>query len=294
MTELADRIARLAASAGAQQVRVDGVVVFACDHVTAPIGSVIEPKLAVVAQGAKRSVVGDRIFEHEAGQAVVVTVDLPITSHVTKASPAEPFLTLGIPLQPVTIAQLLVDGGPGTATAHDGLGIAVGEIDDDLLDALVRLLRLMASPRDFRVLAPGVRREIHWRLLNGPYAGLVRQIGMADSQLTIVARAIAWIRQHYDQLMRVDDLAADVGMSVSSLNRHFRAVTAMSPLQYQKRLRLQEARLRLIAAPRDVGEIGHAVGYDSLSQFSREYRRMFGAPPGEDAARLQTLATLKE
>lgn len=144
------------------------------------------------------------------------------------------------------------------------------------------------------MLAPAVRREIHWRLLNGPQAALVRQIGLADSQLALVARAIGWIKTRYDQVIRIDDLAGHVGMSVSSLNRHFRAVTTMSPLQYQKQLRLQKARIQLIAAPHNIAEIGYAVGYDSPSQFSREYRRMFGAPPGQDAARLQTAATIQE
>lgn len=144
------------------------------------------------------------------------------------------------------------------------------------------------------VLAPGVRREIHWRLLNGPQGALIRQIGRADSRMSLVARAIDWIKAHYDQVIRIDDVAREVGVSVSSLNRHFRAVTAMSPLQFQKQLRLQKARLRLIAAPDEVAAVGHAVGYDSPSQFSREYRRMFGAPPGQDAARLQTAAVVQE
>ena len=125
---------------------------------------------------------------------------------------------------------------------------------------MVRLLRLAASPRDFQVLASGVWREIHWRLLNGSRA-LVRQIGLADSRLAIIARAISWIQARYDQTMRIEDLAHDIGMSVSSLNRQFRAVTAMSPLQYQKQLRLQQARIQLIGAPQDVAEVGHAVGY---------------------------------
>jgi transcriptional regulator GlxA family with amidase domain len=132
-----------------------------------------------------------------------------------------------------------------------------------------------------------VKREIHWRLLTGPQGGLVRQVGLADSQVAIVARAIARIKDHYDQVIRVEDLAAEVGLSVSSLNRHFRAATSMSPVQYQKHVRLQHARILLLANPRDVAAAGHAVGYTSASQFTREYRRLFGAPPGQDAAQLQ-------
>lgn len=142
-------------------------------------------------------------------------------------------------------------------------------------------------------MAPGVRREIHWRLLTGPQGPLLGQIGLADSRLAIIARAISWIRARYDQSIRIEDLAHDIGMSVSSLNRQFRAVTAMSPLQFQKQLRLQQARIQLIGAPQDVAAIGHAVGYGSPSQFSREYRRMFGAPPGRDVTRLQEMATIE-
>ncbi len=293
LEELRSLIARRAA--GSLRPRwLEGMTVFSTERVTAPLGTVTQPVLALVAQGAKRSVLGDHIFDYHAGQYLVVTVDLPLISQITQATPAEPFLAFGLPLQPALIAQLLVEAGPAVARPHDGPGIATSGADGKLLDAIVRLLRLLDEPRDIPVLAPGVRREIHWRLLNGPQAALVRQIGLADSQLALVARAIGWIKTHYDRVIRIDDLAGDVGLSVSSLNRHFRAVTAMSPLQYQKQLRLQKARIQLIAAPDDVAAIGHAVGYDSPSQFSREYRRMFGAPPGQDAARLQTVATVQE
>ncbi|WP_049569573.1 AraC family transcriptional regulator [Streptomyces sp. SBT349] len=268
--------------------------VFSTEQVTEPLGTVTEPMIALIVQGAKRTVLNDRIFDYHSGQYLVATVDLPLTSQITRATPAEAFLSFGLPLQPAIIAQLLVEAGPTAVRPHDGPGIAISDADDKLLDAVVRLLRLLDEPRDIPILAPSVRREIHWRLLNGPQAALVRQIGLSESRIALVARAIEWIKTHYDQVIRIDDLAAEVGMSVSSLNRHFRAVTAMSPLQYQKQLRLQRARMQLIAAPHDVAAIGYAVGYDSPSQFSREYRRMFGAPPGQDAARLQTAAIVQE
>jgi AraC-like DNA-binding protein len=293
LDELRGRIARLAAGSP-RPLWIEGMQVFSTERVTEPLGTVTEPVLALVAQGAKRSGLGDHIFDYHAGQYLVVTVDLPLSSQITHATPTEPFLAFGLPLQPALIAQLLIEAGPTVVSPHDGPGIATSDADDKLLDAVVRLLRLLDEPRDVPVLAPGVRREIHWRLLNGPQATLVRQLGLADSRLTLVARAIGWIKTHYDRVIRIDDLADDVGVSVSSLNRHFRAVTAMSPLQYQKQLRLQKARIQLIAAPHDVAAIGYAVGYDSPSQFSREYRRMFGAPPGQDAARLQTMAIVQE
>jgi AraC-like DNA-binding protein len=268
---------------------IEGVLLFVADRTTAPMLSVTEPMLTLVVQGAKRTVLGDHAFEHRPGQVSVVSVDLPLVGEITQASPSEPFVAIGLRLEPATVAQLLVDAGPTTIRPHTGPGLVVSDASEELLDAIVRLTGLLDRRRDFQVLAAGIRREIHWWLLNGPQAALLRQVGMADSRLALVAAAIEWIRSRYDQLIRIDDLAADIGTSVSSLNRHFRAVTAMSPLQYQKHIRLQRARIALIAAPHDVAGVGYAVGYDNPSQFSREYRRMFGAPPRQDALRLQTM-----
>jgi AraC-like DNA-binding protein len=293
LDELQRRIARLAAGSS-RPVWVEGMTVFSAPRVTEPLGRLSEPVFALVAQGAKRSVIGDYIFDYHAGQFLVVAVDLPLTSQITQATRAEPFLAFGLPLQPALVAQLLVETRPALARRHDGPGIATGDADDRLLDAVVRLLRLLDEPRDVPVLAPGLRREIHWRLLNGPQGVVVRQIGLDNNHCALVARAIGWIETHYDRVMRIDDLAKHVGMSVASLNRHFRTVTGMSPLQYQKQLRLQKARIQLIAAPHDVAAAGYAVGYRNPSQFSREYRRMFGAPPGQDAAHLQSVTTVQD
>ena len=163
-----------------------------------------------------------------------------------------------------------------------------GEAGPDLLDSVARMLRLLDRPSDAPVLAPLIEREILWRLLTGPQGATIRQIGLADSDLSHVSRAIGWIRDNYAEPMKIDDFARLSGMSASAFHRHFRAVTALSPLQFQKRIRLQEARSLLVARPGDVAGIGHRVGYDSPSQFNREYRRLFGAPPGQDAARLRT------
>jgi AraC-like DNA-binding protein len=286
LAELRDRIAWLAA--GYPRPRpVGGMKVFSTTRPTFPLGNVAEPVVSLVAQGAKRTALGSRAFDYGAGQFVVITVDLPLTSHITAASDSEPFLGCSLPLDPPTIAGLLLESRPPARTTLDGPAISVSDATPDLIDAFVRLLKLVGSPQDARVLAPAVRREIHWRLLTGPHGGLVRQVGLADGRVAVVARAIAWIKDHYDEVIRVEDLAADAGLSVSSLNRHFRAATSMSPVQYHKQIRLQRARIRLLANPGDVAGAGHAVGYTSASQFNREYRRLFGAPPGEDAARLQ-------
>ncbi|MFI6080798.1 AraC family transcriptional regulator N-terminal domain-containing protein [Streptomyces sp. NPDC051217] len=293
LEEIRHRVARLAAGSP-RPLWIENIAVFSTERVTEPLGTINEPMIALTAQGAKRSVLNDRIFDYYSGSYLVATVDLPLTSQITRAVPTEPYLGLGVPLEPAIIAQLLLEGDPAVVRPYHGPGIATSNADDSLLDALVRLLRLLDEPRDLPVLAPDVRREIHWRLLNGPQAALVGQIGLADSRTTLVARAIAWIKTHYDQVIRIEDLADEVSMSVSSLNRHFRAVTAMSPLQYQKQLRLQKARIQLLTTPHEVAAIGYAVGYESPSQFSREYRRMFGAPPSQDAARLQTAAIVRE
>jgi transcriptional regulator GlxA family with amidase domain len=171
--------------------------------------------------------------------------------------------------------------------------MGVSKAPGELLDAVVRLLRLLDHPTDVPVLAPLIEREILWRLLCGEQGPMLRQIGLADSRLSQLSHAIRWIRANYAKMLRIEELAQMAAMSVSSFHRHFRAVTSMSPIQYQKQIRLQEARARLLAQSKDVAAVGFAVGYDSPSQFSREYSRVYGAPPGRDAARLRSAPTLE-
>ena len=165
--------------------------------------------------------------------------------------------------------------------------MATGTAGTELLDAVARLLRLLDSPTDRPVLAPLIEQEILWRLLSGPHGAMIRRVGSADSELSHLSVAIGWMREHYAEPVRVEELARMSGMSSSAFHRHFRAVTAMSPLQFQKRIRLQQARSLLVSRPGDIAGVGHSVGYDSASQFTREYRRLYGAPPGVDAARLR-------
>jgi AraC-like DNA-binding protein len=246
-----------------------------------------EPAFAVVAQGAKRAILGDKVFDYAAGQFLVVSIDLPICGQVVRATPHKPYLSVAMTLKPGTIAGLLLEAGASSETPSEPTGLAVSDAPPELLDPILRLLRLFDRPRDIAVLAPMLEREILWRLLNGEQGWMVRQIGLADSSLSQIARAIRWIRAHFNENFRIEDPAGEANMSAATFYRHFRAVTAMSPLQYQKRIRLQHARARLMANSRDVAGVGFAVGYESPSQFSREYSRMFGAPPAEDAARLR-------
>ena len=283
LTELRDLVARHARSD--LRTPVPGLLVSRVET-SAHEYSLTEPLLVVMAQGAKRLMLGDRTYSYRAGQCLVVSADLPVTGNFVGASRARPALGVGLELRPSAIAPLLLDA-PARWSRTGPPTIATGDADVDLLDAVVRMVRLLARPADVPVLAPLVEREILWRLLTGPHGDTVRQIGLADSGLSHVSRAIRWIRDHYAAPLRSADLARLAGRSTSAFHRHFREVTTMSPLQFQKRIRLQEARSLLIARPGDVAAVGHRVGYDSPSQFNREYRRLFGAPPGQDAARLR-------
>jgi AraC-like DNA-binding protein len=255
-----------------------------------PDYSLTEPLLVVMAQGGKRLLLGNRAYEYRSGQCLVVTANLPVTGHYVDTDEKNPSLALALVLRPSAIAELLLrtPGGRRSHAAADPSAMATCDASAALLDAVARMLRLLDHPDDAAVLAPLIEQEVLWRFLTGPQGDTLRQIGLADSDLTHVSRAIGWIRDNYAEPVRIDDLAGMSGMSTSAFHRHFRAVTAMSPLQFQKRIRLQHARSLLLAHPRDVAGIGHLVGYDSPSQFTREYRRLFGAPPGQDAARLRT------
>ncbi|SNT55888.1 AraC-type DNA-binding protein [Asanoa hainanensis] len=266
---------------------IDGVLISKVERSLPPSPSMSGTVLAVIAQGAKRLSLGDRVYEYHAGQYLVASVDLPVTGHFVDASQRRPALGFGLVLRPDDIADLLLGAGPGEVPAAAPPGIAVSDAPAELLDAVLRLVRLLETPRDRAVLAPLVIREILWRLVTGEQGGLVRQLGLPDSGLRHVERAVRWIRDNYAEPFRVEDVARLAGMSVSAFHRNFQTVTAMSPIQFQKRIRLHQARLLLATDPGDIAGVGARVGYDSPSQFSREYRRAFGAPPSRDAGRLE-------
>jgi AraC-like DNA-binding protein len=293
LSELRALIARHAM--GGESTAIEGVLVSAVHAPTEPMASTTGTVMALIAQGAKRLGIGDRMYEYRAGQYLVASVDLPITGHFSEASPHEPALGLGLVLRPPVIASLVLEAqgaAPAVAPrrprspAPPALGVA--DASPELLDALIRILRLLDSPDDRPVLAPMIQREILWRLITGPLGASVRQIGVADSSLTSVSRAVRRIIERYDMPFRVEDLARSCGMSTSAFHRNFVAVTGLSPIQFQKQIRLQRSRLMLMAGGDDVAATGYRVGYQSASQFSREYRRQFGLPPGRDAHRLRT------
>lgn len=275
---------------GLRPTALPGVSVFSTASPTVPVADFVEPSAAIIAQGEKVTALVGHSFTYGAGQYLVASIGVPVVGRITKATSAEPFQAVVFDLRPDRIAALLLETSPVIQPAP-ATGISVNAAPPELLDAVTRLLTVLDTPQDLDALAPGIEREILWRLLTGPQGATVRQIGLADSRLAHLSRAIQWIRRHYASNIRVEELAAIAAMSVSSFHQHFRSLTSMTPIQYQKQIRLHEARARLLADPRDVAGVGHTVGYDSPSQFSREYRRMFGVPPSRDAAATTTSAT---
>jgi AraC-like DNA-binding protein len=296
LTRLKELLTRYAGE-GLTPTALPGVSIQCSRTTTERTGAITEPTLAVIAQGRKETALNGHTFTYGPGQFVITSLELPVVGNIVQASAREPFLAFVLSLSPQRIAELLLETTPAPSVPPAGgdgapAGIAVSEASPALLDATGRLLALLDMPSDAAALAAGVEREVLWRLVTGPQGRTVRQIGLADSELACLSRAIRWIRVHYDKTLRVEELATLATMSVSSFHRHFRTVTSMAPIQFQKQIRLHEARIRLIAEPGNVAGIGFEVGYDSPSQFSREYRRMFGAPPSRDALALRERAAL--
>ena len=253
-----------------------------------PIHGVHEPAMCLVVQGAKQVLLNRELYTYDASHHLVVSVDLPISGQVTQATPDEPYLCFRLDLRPTQIAALVLDCGITRPAARgSGRALVVGNTSAPLLDAVSRLVRLLESPEDIPTLAPLVTREILYRLLKGEHGHQLCEIAAADGRSQRISHAIAWLKKHFDQPLRIEVIARELNMSVSSLHHHFKAVTAMSPLQYQKQLRLQEARRMMLVQDVDAATAGHRVGYESPSQFGREYSRLFGAPPARDLRRLR-------
>jgi len=248
---------------------------------------VYEPSLCVVAQGSKEVLLADETYRLDPAQSLLVSVDLPVTARVVEASPGHPYLAVRTSLDPAVVGELLADGMTASPLGSPTRGLAVTPVEPPLLDAVTRLVALLDAPQDIVPLAPLVLREITYRVLTGPQGARLRQIASAGAPAQRIARAIRWLKDHFADPLRIESLAKRVRMSPSAFHLHFKGVTAMSPLQYQKRLRLQEARRLLLAEGLDAAEAAFRVGYESPSQFSREYRRMFGAPPRQDVAALK-------
>ena len=288
LDEIRDLVARrfVSKQSWAVDTQLDGLRVASIEMTTEAMPHLYEPVFGLIVQGEKRIVLGGKTFHARAGEYIVGSLEVPVTSQVVSATREEPFLAVSMKLKPALIASLLLEEKAGRQReSFPGMGVSAAH--GDLLGAVARLLRVLERPRDAAVLSPLAEREILWYLLCEEQGAVIRQVGLTDGRLLRISESIRWIRTHFAESIRIDDLAQMAGMSLSSFHRQFRAATAMSPLQYQKQVRLQEARSRLMVQPEEVATVGFAVGYDSPSQFSREYRRLFGAPPGKDAVRLR-------
>ena len=286
--ELAAIIARHCRGDGQFTTPVPGLTMFRLSSPSSPVCTVVRSVFAVTAQGAKRIALADEEYDYDPRSYLITSVGLPLIGQVTEASPSAPYLGLALDLDPLKIADLMGKLPPAPPPPADSArGVAVSPVTPSIADAVLRLVRLVDKPADVPVLAPLLEQELLYFLLTDRQGGRLRDVVAKGSQGYRVSRAIHWVNEHYSQPMAIDALAAAVSMSRSSLHQHFKALTSMSPLQYQKALRLQEARRLMLVEELDAAVASHRVGYESPSQFSREYRRMFGAPPLKDIAHMR-------
>jgi AraC-like DNA-binding protein len=289
--ELAERIARAVRADGTAEP-LDGLQLRRASAATELGHGTSYPSFCVIAQGSKEVRLGDRRYRYDPAHYLVATAALPIASRVVEASEERPYLGLVLTLDPALVGSVMVEAGrPAPRNGSAMTAIDVSSLDAGLLDAVVRLVRLLDVPADARFLAPLIKREIVYRLLTGEQGERVRHIATLGGETNRIAEAIDRLRKEFDRPIRIEDLARDLGMSVSGFHHHFKEVTAMSPLQFQKQLRLQEARRLMLGEDFDAASAGYRVGYDDASHFNREYKRLFGAPPMRDVERLRGAAT---
>ena len=284
--ELIDLIARFAKEDGDHPTAIPGVSVHRRSGTGTKSCGAYKPSLALIAQGAKQVVLGDDIYRYGGADYLLTSIDLPVTTQIVEASEEKPYLSMTFGIDTTRVASLLEHAGGGVP-ASSARGMTVSSVTAELEDAAIRLLKLLDRPDDIPALLPLIEQEIIYRLLTGPQSARLRQMAVTESQSHQISRACVWLKEHYALPLKIEDLASRVSMSVSSLHHHFKAITAMSPMQYQKQLRLQEARRLMLEDMLDAGSAGHQVGYESQSQFSREYARQFGEPPLRDVGRVR-------
>lgn len=282
--EIASIAARFAPGEGEYKTAIEGLGISRRSMPSAPCHSSYRPCFAMVIQGAKSLQLGTDTINYGAGDYLLTSLDLPVAWRVVEASPEVPHFCITLAISPEKLLDLLsrtdIQRPPEPSVGQRG--IVVNIATPELLDAAVRLLRLLDNPSDIAAMAPLLEQEILYRILTGPAGGQLINIAVADNHGHRIARAIAWLRENFARPLRIEDLAEHVNMSVSSFHHHFKAITAMTPVQYQKQLRLHEARRLMLIERLDVGTAGHRVGYQSPSQFSREYSRLYGLSPLRD------------
>lgn len=291
--QLADLVSARTIDEGLYETDIPGLNLFRADAPTSCMSTVYEPSLCVIAQGREIVQLGEREIVYDALSYMVSSVDLPVNKFVLDASPENPFLAVKINIDPADVAEVVMQLGdaPHASERSDspdsGCGMCVAKVDLGIIDAMTRLVRLLESPADIPVLAPLVQREIIYRALVGELGPRMRDFAAADSQSNRIFQAISILKDRFAEPLRVRQLAEDVNMSESALYHSFKQATCMSPLQFQKKLRLHEARLLMLKEGLEASTASYRVGYESPSQFSREYSRMFGAPPRSDIAKLR-------
>jgi AraC-like DNA-binding protein len=288
MTDIADIKSIAFRHAGQPATALPRLHIYQIDHAT-PLGALVyDPIVCLVLQGTKRTIIGNRVLEYTAGHSRIVAAEVAAMGQVCEASTDEPYLALNLFIDPAVIAALILEMS-GMPEPPTDIGFGVSKAGPQLLDAWARLIGLLDRPEEIAVMAHHLEHELMFRLLMGPQGALLRQIASSNGRLAHIRRAMSWIREHYAEHLSVDAMATVAGMSVSVFHRRFKAVTGQSPLQYQKHIRLHEARRRLVSDKAEAAAVGFAVGYESASQFSREYKRLFGAPPRQDADTIQTV-----
>jgi AraC-like DNA-binding protein len=286
--ELVGLLARRTVWDGRHETAIPELKLYRFSHPTEPAYVLQEPAVYVVVQGRKQVVLGNETYVYDRARYLAVSMELPVMGNVLEATPEVPYLCMTLRVDPRELAALIVETGrPVPPDDHDGRALYLSLLKAPLLDGLVRLVRLLDTPEDVPVLAPLVLREIDYRLLQSEQFGRLAQMAIGDGRLRRVSGAIAWIKDHFAEPLQIKALATRVHMSPSALHHHFKAATAMSPIQYQKRLRLQEARRLLLSGASSAEAIAYGVGYASASQFSREYARVFGQPPRRDVERVR-------
>ena len=284
---LADRIARITNSDGIHVTEVPRVHLIRSSRPTRQIHTLHEPALCLVVQGSKSVMFGDQIFEYDQSRFLIVSFDLPLIGQVVTASRDHPYLCFRLDIEPASLCGLIADmDWQDDSIPETGSGLMFGNATQGILDAAGRLVRLIETPEDIPVLAPVFERELLYRILRGPHAHHLRDVAIGRGRGRQIARALSWIKKNYRTGFHMEQLAAVAGLSTSALHHHFKLVTLMTPLQYQKQLRLQEACRLMMFDGEDAASAGFAVGYDSPSHFSREYRRAFGDPPLRHVAKM--------
>jgi AraC-like DNA-binding protein len=287
LDEIAGLMTRFTGGDGIHPTRLSRVTLLRSGRPNELMPTVYEPSMCLIAQGSKRVILGDEVFVYDRARYLVASVDLPVVGEVLEATPERPYLCVTLRLDAKDIAAMLLDADLPAPAAAPARALYLSRTTSALAEAVLRLVRLLDTPEDAAAFAPLAEREILYRLLKSEEGWRLRQMASAHTHSRRIARAIEWIKSRYSEPLPVEKLAGEANMSPSSFHEHFRAVTAMSPLQYQKQVRLQEARRLLLSEAVDAATAGHRVGYESPSQFSREYSRLFGAPPKKDMERLR-------